>query len=479
MNSPVPPPRRRQVVIPLRPSAALRVLRPWWFVAGAGAVMLFIAYGSFVPFDLQPREWDDATAEFQTALGRWVSPGSRSDFVANILLGVPLGFCLLGAVRVDRPRRWQTAGVGLLVAAGCGLFAAAVEFAQLYFRERVSSGADVTAQTLGGLIGAGAWVLGGQWATDRLRRAFDSDAVRATTTPLLIGYAVLLLVVQTLPLDLTASPYALANRLKADATWVPLGELFDQPDADADRDLKTLATWCELFALYVPGGLLLAGLAGGWRTADGFFRVVGAGLLAGGVLETCQVLVASRHPSVTDVAVGAFGVTVGWAAARILSTHGVRKRRAETALVLGQAWAAVLAVVAWWPYQFYPGIVGERLGAMSWLPLREAVKGPYLWAAEDLLVKFALALPLGGVVVYGTGRAAGRWPPLIAAAVCGVVAAVLEFGQAMLPVRTVCPTDVLLSAAGGWVGAVGTQWAAGVTGRTSAGGTATRFAVAG
>lgn len=472
MNSPVPPPRRRQVVIPLRPSAALRVLRPWWFVVGAAAVMLFIAYGSFVPFEVEPREWDDATAAFQTSLGRWVSPGSRSDFAANILLGVPLGFCLLGALRVDRPTRWQAAGVGLLVGAGCGLFAAAVEFAQLYFRERVCSGADITAQTIGGLIGAGAWVLGGQWATDRLRRAFDSDAVRATTAPLLFGYAVLLLVVQTLPLDLTASPYDLAHRLKADATWVPLGELFDQPDADADRDLKTLATWCELFALYMPGGLLLAGLAGGWRTADGFFRVVGAGLLAGVALETCQVFVESRHPSVTDVAIGAFGVTVGWATARILSTRGVRKRRTETALLLGQAWAAVLAVVAWWPYQFYPGIVGERLGAMSWLPLREAVKGPYLWAAEDLLVKFALALPLGAAVAYG--GAGGRWTPVVAAGVCGLVAAVLELGQAMLPVRTVCPTDVLLSAAGGWAGAAAARWAAGVTTAGRVGSTRTR-----
>ncbi len=460
MNSPVPPPRRRQVTLHLRPSVALRVFRPWWFAAATAGVMLFIAYGSFVPFDSQPKEWDTATAEFHIALGKWFDLPSKSDFAANVALGVPFGFCLLGALRVDRPRRWLTAAVGVGVVAVCGGYAAGVEFTQLFFRERVCSGADITAQTLGGLVGVVAWVLAGQWATDRLRRAFDSDGVRHTTAPLLIAYAGLLLVVLTLPLDLTASPTELFKRLRDDTAWVPLGELFDRPGESGEHDLKVVAGWCELFALYLPLGLLAGGLAGKFRTADGLFRVVGLGLLAGLLAEACQVLVKSRHPSLTDVLLAGAGVTTGWATARILALRGVRKRRAEVALLLGQVWAAVLAVVAWHPYQFYPAVAGERLGAMSWLPLRDAVQGQYLWAAEDLLAKFALAVPLGAVVAWGMGGSppAKRWAVwLTAVAVTGLVAAGLEFGQAMLPTRTVCPTDVLLAAAGGWAGAAVTR----------------------
>lgn len=462
MNSPVPPPRRRQLVIDLRPSVALRVLRPWWFAVAAAGVMTFIAYGSFVPFEFQPREWDDATAAFGTALAQWASPPSRSDFAANIALGIPLGFCALGALRVDRPRRWLTAIVGLTVAVACGVYASAVEFGQLFFRERVCSGADIFAQTLGGVVGTGGWVLAGQWMTDRLRRAFDADGVKASTAPLLIGYAGLLLVTQTMPLDLTASPYVIGHRLKTAVTWQPLGELFERPDADTEHDLKTMATWCELFALYLPAGLLLAGLPGKFRTADGFFRVVGVGLLAVLVLETCQVLVQSRHPSTTDIIIGTVSVVIGWATARILAARGTRKWRAEVALLLGQAWAAVLAVVAWFPYQFYPAITGERLRAMSWLPFRDAIQGQYLWVAEDLIAKFALSLPLGALAAWGFGgstgvasRPAGRWVvPLAGVLASGLVAAMLEFGQALLPARTVCPTDVLLAMAGGWVGAM-------------------------
>ncbi len=460
MNSPVPPPRRKQVVLHLRPSAALRVLRPWWFVAATAGVMLFIAYGSFVPFDHQPREWDEATAKFRTALGRWDASPPKSDFAANVALGVPFGFCLLGALRVDRPRRWLTAAVGVGVVAVCGTYAAGVEFTQLFFRGRVCSGADVLAQAIGGLGGVIAWVVGGHWATDNLRRALDADGVRNTTAPLLIAYAGLLLVIQTLPLDLTASPAELFKRLCDDTTWTPLGELFDRPDESGDRDLKTVANWCELFALYLPLGVLAGGLAGKFRTADGVFRVIGLGLLAGLVGEACQVLVKSRHPSATDVLLAAVGVTVGWATTRILDVRRVRQYRGEVAVLLAQLWAAVMAVVAWHPYQFFPGITGERLGAMNWLPLRDAVGGQYLWAAEDLLAKLALAIPLGAVAAWGLGGSnpAKRWVVWVTAVgVTAAVAAVLELGQAMLPGRTVCPTDVLLAIAGGWAGAAMAQ----------------------
>lgn len=467
MSSPVPPPRRRRVVIPFRPSAAGRMFRPWWFAAAAAAALAFIAYGSFVPFEFQPREWDDATAAFEAALGRWLSPPSKSDFGANIALGVPVGFCLLGALRVDRPRGWAAAAAGLAVAVFCGVYAAGVEFAQLYFRERVCSGADVTAQTLGGLVGVVVWVFAGQWATDKLRRAADVDGVRNSTAPLVVGYAGLLLLIQSLPLDLTASPAELFKRLRDVTTWVPLGELFDRPDESGDRDLKTVAGWVELFALSVPLGLLLAGLKGTFRTADGLFRVAGLGLLAGLGLEVAQVLVESRHPSATDVLLVAAGVTGGWATARVLSQRGVRKWRADVAMALGQAWAAVLLVIGWPPYDFYPGLMGERVAAMNWLPLREAQQAQYLWAAEDLLVKVTLALPLGAVAAWGGGGShpLSRWVVwAVAVGACGLVAAVVELGQAMQPGRTVCPTDVLLAMAGGWAGAAVTRAVLGARG---------------
>ena len=117
----------------------------------------------------------------------------------------------------------------------------------------------------------------------------------------------------------------------------------------------------------------------------------------------------------------------------------MRGYRPEVAAGLGQAWAALLAAVAWHPFTFYPAMAGERLAAMSWLPLREKVGGHYLWSLEDLIgqgVRFAV---LGAVVTWGLGGRGKRarvWP---AAAVCGAVAAGLELGQATVPGRTAQP----------------------------------------
>jgi len=56
------------------------------------AYMAFIAYGSLVPLDLHVKTLPAAWAEFMDRMSPGTLVISRSDFVANILLGVPLGF---------------------------------------------------------------------------------------------------------------------------------------------------------------------------------------------------------------------------------------------------------------------------------------------------------------------------------------------------------------------------------------------------
>jgi VanZ family protein len=280
-----------------------------WYAVIAAASAAFIAYGSFVPFHFRGRPLDEAWDTFAWVMQTRWRVESRSDLLANVLLGVPLGFGLLGARRVDRPGRGMAVRTGLALWPGCVVFAAAVEFVQLYIPGRYSSATDVIAQGAGAAVGMAGWVLAGQWLTDAARRVWADPRAGGAAGRLLLAYLGLIALVQLLPLDLSASPYAARRRfLRGDVTLV----LFAEWDtAEADRAWLVL-TWLGQATLFFPAGLLLARFpVRVWRQWFGFPLVVAVGCGVGLVTEAAQVLV-SRYPSVTDVLAGAVGLTAGW-----------------------------------------------------------------------------------------------------------------------------------------------------------------------
>lgn len=432
-----------------------RLLTARGYALLAAGVAAFVLYGSYVPFDYAPRPWADATEAFGRTVRATLWPSSRSDWVANWCLGVPLGFCLLGAARVDRPGRWAAVAVGAVVVPACLAFAAAVEFGQLYFPGRQCSGSDVWAQGLGAACGVLAWVAVGQRATEAARRALG----RAEGTGrLLAAYLFLALVAQTLPFDLTASPADLYRRVRErQVTVVPLGELAARPGVSAAQDWKKVAAWCELLAVAIPGGVLLAGLGGRWKSVNTLPAVFAAALLAGSLLELAQWPVKSRHPSTTDVLVLTLGGMLGWGIALAVADKGSRKHRPTVAVLLGQAWVAVIAVHHWQPFDFLPPLLRQNVGRMTLLPFQQQIGKAYLWGLEEMVLKLWLFVPLGVLAGWGWKRTPDRRAVWYAVGVCVSAAAVLEFGQLLLPGRVGSPTDLLFAAGGGWVGAFVTR----------------------
>ena len=108
---------------------------------------MLILYGSLFPFHFSaPGAFD-----LDTAFGNLhFQPTSRGDIVANILLYLPLGFCL--ALAWPAHRRRITALV-CSVAAGT-LLSLSVEVLQVYSIGRVSSLTDVLINATGTLAGA-------------------------------------------------------------------------------------------------------------------------------------------------------------------------------------------------------------------------------------------------------------------------------------------------------------------------------------
>jgi VanZ family protein len=395
----------------------------------------FVVYGSVAPLHLHRMPFAEAVERFHLVLAQPIRVKSRSDWLANFLLLVPLGFLLMGTLCCDRPRRMSVLATPLVVAA-CIALAVLVEFAQLYFPPRVSSINDISAQTVGGASGALLWLLSGQRLTADARRLWSDFGRRSTAHLLLPLYLFILLIVQTVPFDFTLSPVEIYHKYRE-------GRVQLVPFATSGiGGLELVDKYFWSAALFVPVGLLLANLPG-WasRSAALVFLL---GLSAAAVIELAQLLAVSRYFDATDVLIGGAAVLVAWFTARRLATQfGSPNLRA----VLVAACLAVLIFMEWQPFDFTLSLsqARSRLHQVSLLPFLDYLRGNYLNSLDDGIHKALLFAPLGVLLApsFPTSGTAilFRWSLAVA------IAVVLEVGQLFLPTRYASVTDVLVGAA--------------------------------
>jgi glycopeptide antibiotics resistance protein len=114
-------------------------------------VVALIAYGSLYPFNLKQLDMDvwQALAELS-----WARAG-RGDRVSNVLLYVPLGFCLLLCFD-GRMRRMASSLLAVAMAASLSL---GIEIAQVFISSRVPSLWDVTLNTCGAAVGVACGII--------------------------------------------------------------------------------------------------------------------------------------------------------------------------------------------------------------------------------------------------------------------------------------------------------------------------------
>src|SRR5262245_21518039 len=122
-----------------------------WLLLG---VVALIAYGSLYPFNFKSNAIEGGVFQALTQLS-WARAG-RGDQISNVLLYLPLGFCLylwLGT-------RVRPLSAALLAVVFGSALSFAIEVAQVYVSIRVPSLADVALNAFGtalGVIGGAAW----------------------------------------------------------------------------------------------------------------------------------------------------------------------------------------------------------------------------------------------------------------------------------------------------------------------------------
>jgi VanZ family protein len=402
----------------------------------------FTLVGSLVPFEFRSRPIKEVGDSFAWAMANRIAIQSRSDGIANVLLGVPLGFSILGIACVQRCLTVAAIAMRVLIALIASMaFAAIVEFLQLYAPLRTCCASDVLAQGVGAMIGMGVWLEFGQRWMDSVHGIASGGGPAGH---FLSASFLLLAFTQALPFDLSLSPYEAYYKFhNGGVRTIPFQEL---QISSCEENWARAASQLKLAALYLPVGLFAGVLSARfWALRQARIAVLASGVLAV-ILESAQILVRSRTTSATEALIGAGATLIGW---------WLTVRRCERGWpgglwpILLASWLAALAVASLQPFA-----VAEVICRFDWVPGSPLQSGNPLVALDEMLGKLVL-FGLGGALVASTGfdELSGR--VLVAALCVGLsVAAACEIAQLSMAGQTSCITDVIL----GGVGALGGAW---------------------
>ncbi len=206
--------------------------------------------------------------------------GSRADWVANILLYIPLAYLGCGWVagRVGN-NLLRALAIGFVVVM-CLAVAVAVEFTQLFFPPRTVSLNDLLAETIGTALGVLIWV----FARDRIHALWSAfhTGGRASILAATTLYTLLYLLLSLFPYDFLVSATELQAKLSSESWgWIIAGGCTSVSRCGVSLLIELLAI--------APIGLLLALLSPHLSLK----RLFVAGIVLGLVLELLQLLLAS------------------------------------------------------------------------------------------------------------------------------------------------------------------------------------------
>ena len=442
---------------------ALAAPRRWHFVVAAVFFSTIAVYGSWVPLNYQPLDFDTAVAEFAKVPYLALRIESRADFVANILLFIPITYFWTAALSLRQTsflRRWGILGGVVILAAA---FSVALEFSQLWFPGRTVSQNDIIAETLGAVVGAVLWLATGRSVTSWLRDALNQRAARGRFDHLLTLYLAGLLIYMVLPLDLTIRPAEIWRKIRE-------GKVVLVPEFPDRFDFTAVYGMLRDVGLWIPVGMW----AVVWMLPRGATRrpFLGSIFLAGILLvatEIAQVFVYSRYTSTTDVLLGLVGAAAGVAMMRHLRRgewtsldREPKSRKWLSAGYFALALAVAIGVSLYSCQSSQPRLtdgklIETRFYGMFRVPFAAMYYGTEFNAVGQILWKGGLFALIGGLLtkaVYELRLPQGlvRAALLLALLFATTVAIGIELGQVFIPERVPDVTDILISMAGAALG---------------------------
>ena len=398
-----------------------------------------VVYGSLVPLAYRYRPLAEAWEAFLRIPYLQLGLGSRADWVANILLYIPLGFLASGWLCA----RVRAAPASVLVFGLCAALAVAVEFAQLFFPPRTVSLNDLVAECLGTGVGIALWYATGE----RLSRLWGElqRGGRAGARALIVLYSAAYLAFALFPYDLLVSASELAQKLASPRSWT---FLFTGSCGGA------LSCGTKLLAEVLtaaPLGAFLGMMALPGRPF-GVARAFVLGILFGAVIEGLQIFLASGMSQGASILTRGLGIALGLSFYRFFRKEWLIEYRLHMQMVALAALPLYLVLLLAMIGYFASDLEGRwaasaKLRQVQFLPFYYHYFTTEAQAMYSLLLHAGAYAPIGLLVWIlrdGRGERTSLWLSALAAL---FTAAAMETLKLFLDGRKPDPTDTLIAAA--------------------------------
>jgi VanZ family protein len=368
-------------------------LRRNHFLALAALYALAMVYSSLVlgPVGLHyvPLGPGEAWDKFMSV--RFVQHGSneRPDWIANMLLPIPLAFVINSVFAFGAVAGRRAAGIAATLAISFA-FILAVKYAQLYFPPRTVTLNYITAQLIGAVLGVIAFQLSHTRLYPRLLNRFaDGDGL----TIVLGGYTFFMIAYYLMPFDVTLSVGDLAAR-----ALELLNILFAIPGEGHPATYQLLLVAADTLTT-IPIGMYLAVVGRERSTRSLVWRAFGLMFL----IFFAQIFVMGTEPLLVALIYRTAGAVVGVLFIQRIKGKDLRKRHYYFSRYLPFAIPVYLLLV-----MFVSGVLSNQ-----WLTFDEASNAleprqflPF-WnfyivskarAAQSLVVGFFMFAPIGVMV---------------------------------------------------------------------------------
>lgn len=416
------------------------------------AYLAFVIYGSLVPLDFNNRSWDDALQAFSQIPFLNLGIESRADWIANILLYIPLTYIWSDIlIRPNHPALNVFASFSILASAIA--LSIGIEFAQLFFPPRTVSLNDLLAETIGSVAGIVLWHAFGTrisgWVADL--RSDGNTALTAALSLYLLGY----IAYSLFPFDFVVTSDELSARLANGRN-----SLLISTEAYSSVARCLLQLLLEIIAA-IPLGVFVARL-----TKSPHAPRIGIALLAGATLglliEGAQLFLNSGVAQGISVLTRCAGAVLGaiifrrLMAARTIPFFGSRQKKRLLIILIAPAYLAGLAIIQNWKINDWLSWENglARLPQVHFLPFYYHYFTTETAALSSLLLISAAFAPIGVMFGWltGTHRNHGMIVPVILAS---LISAACEFAKLFQSNLHPDPTNILIAAtaaaAGYWL----------------------------